>query len=846
MRPGTLRRLRAALLSPERRRGEQGYVLGVVLVAMMIGLSLITALLGLSFTTQRAAITQQELARERRAADGALEVAVEEIRSNYSPGDPLCDPVSALGTVAMDLGGEASDEVTLECGGILDPTPNAAGDVKVVGDDAPSLQHAGGSALGVVGAITVKKGATFPGTADPALQVAGNYVQGDTCDPSAIPIRDAEGDPECGNSDAQALSAEVTGLTPTTSLGTAPPAVCPADAAGRSFDPGRYGAAQVAQLNWLFENCGGTFRFQPGSYWFDGTLVFRTATVLIGNADETTMTCQPSATTVVLAANATITHQGGRVLLCGDLLQTSEVDDGPKLVNATSPNGRFADPANALSESSLAMAEMSSPPNQLEATIVANGTRPIQGLVLRWSSQEVPPSEFLASRGVWAEFFPPGSSAPACKTYTGSTPGYRGRVHYDSKIGSQLDLLGGSCLGVFSGNQEAYLNGWRLRVSFSQQFPTIAGWPAVLNYCNTTHACKHYVSNMRLLNQVHEVGADSTSAHSGGTAPWSDVAGLTELGGSSSYVVNNCSFLHNGIAFDNYCTRTGTEPSSSFSISGFTLPAGFLDDDKLTSTAIAFDVAPSHANDLLADPSNTASTAVQGSTTVTMSYPDSDGDPATCTLSIKTYLRSRRTYTLDLTSCPDLSTAGQLEQASVDVSIQPEKGAWLTTLDPNDSDEWVGDAGLEMPTLDYVRLIATTNTVNDTVDMTVNVDEASGSSFRVYGNTTLPRANLAVKWAGTATAEALFNGDLIARSVNSTQAPTATEVGVLCCGPMSPTIRVNAYTDAPPGGGQPAVIRGTARIRLEPAAGGTTTVTVADWQLCHLDGCKLNDTVLPP
>jgi hypothetical protein len=264
----------------------------------------------------------------------------------------------------------------------------------------------------------------------------------------------------------------------------------------------------------------------------------------------------------------------------------------------------------------------------------------------------------------------------------------------------------------------------------------------------------------------------------------------------------------------------------------------------LTSTVVAFDVAPLHANDLLADPNNTAATAVQGSTTVTISYPDSDGDPATCAVSTRTYLRSRRTYTMNLTSCPDLSTAGQLEHAVVDVSLQPEKGAWLTTLDPNDNDEWVPSAGLELPTLDYVRLIATTNTVNDTVDLTVNVDEVSGNSLRVYGNTSLPRANLKVAWNGTATAEALFNGQLTVRSVDSSQ--TGAEVGVLCCGPMSPTIRVNAYTDAPPGGSQPAVIRGTARIRLDPVAGGGSTVTVADWQLCHLDGCKLNDTALAP
>jgi hypothetical protein len=214
---------------------------------------------------------------------------------------------------------------------------------------------------------------------------------------------------------------------------------------------------------------------------------------------------------------------------------------------------------------------------------------------------------------------------------------------------------------------------------------------------------------------------------------------------------------------------------------------------------------------------------------------------------MSTYLRSRRTYTMDLTTCPGLSTGGQLQQASLVVSIQPEKGAWYTTINPNDEDEFVGNAGLELPTFDYVRLIATTNTVKDTVNMSVKIDEVNESSFRVYGTTNLPRANLLVDWAGTATAEALFNGQLTVRAVGSTQAPTATEVGVLCCGPMSPTIRVNAFTDTPPVEGDPGsgVIRGTARIRLDPGPGGSE-VTVTDWQLCHLDGCELTDTVITP
>ncbi|MCB1270811.1 MAG: hypothetical protein KDB31_05270, partial [Microthrixaceae bacterium] len=110
----------ASRVGPDRSRGQSGYVLGVVLAAMTVGLLLITALLSLSFATHRAALAQQEMARQQRAADGALETAVQRTRVGFNTAasaDPcaFAGPTREVDSVSFDWGTDTtSDDLSMD------------------------------------------------------------------------------------------------------------------------------------------------------------------------------------------------------------------------------------------------------------------------------------------------------------------------------------------------------------------------------------------------------------------------------------------------------------------------------------------------------------------------------------------------------------------------------------------------------------------------------------------------------------------------------------------------------------------------------------------------------------
>lgn len=207
------------------QRGQSGFVLGVVLAAMTVGLLLITALLSLSFATHRAAIAQQEAAREQRAADGALETGVTRTRAGFNA-STTTDPCAFVGasnevdTIDFDWDtASTNDDVSMElhCDEVVGNQQVSAGTVRIVGDEythgtlpgaydwqswpwadvlgaeappdsslSPTLVHKGGEPLLFNGGVAVRKGAAgFIDTADPleeagAVAVAGDYLQGDT------------------------------------------------------------------------------------------------------------------------------------------------------------------------------------------------------------------------------------------------------------------------------------------------------------------------------------------------------------------------------------------------------------------------------------------------------------------------------------------------------------------------------------------------------------------------------------------------------------------------------------------------------------------------------------------
>ena len=212
----------ASRVGPDRSRGQSGYVLGVVLAAMTVGLLLITALLSLSFATHRAALVQQEIARQQRAADGALETAVQRTRVGFNTAasaDPcaFAGPTREVDSVSFDWGTDTtSDDLSMVvyCDEVLGNDPSATGTVTLVGDDytqapladalewegwdwpaalgteaapdaslSPTLVHSGEEPLLFNGSVAVRSGAagllSSENPPEPgAVSVSGEYRQG--------------------------------------------------------------------------------------------------------------------------------------------------------------------------------------------------------------------------------------------------------------------------------------------------------------------------------------------------------------------------------------------------------------------------------------------------------------------------------------------------------------------------------------------------------------------------------------------------------------------------------------------------------------------------------------------
>lgn len=296
---------------------EGGFALIAVLAVIAFTGITIAALLGMMITTMRVTSAQERTARERRASDGAIENAIEKMRTSQC--DPAAQPFLADQTVSgvevdvlcsSDLaGGSSTDQVrlvgvngyngdyrtwNLDCAtnaaapGCLpwsaagaSPGTAAAGDV--------SLVHSGNAPLDFDSGVTVRRGAVGLRTdsgGDPAIRSGGEYNQGrpgipatsgTDCGLLAGPgpgrIQDSSGAPACGVAAAASLSAESTANVASLVAPTAPVTVPACSGAVVTFQPGTYDAAQTAAVSAL--TGGGTctnrtFHFSPGIYSFQG------------------------------------------------------------------------------------------------------------------------------------------------------------------------------------------------------------------------------------------------------------------------------------------------------------------------------------------------------------------------------------------------------------------------------------------------------------------------------------------------------------------------------------------------------------------------------------------------
>ena len=122
-----IRRLRSS------RRGEGGFALVTVLAVIAVTSLLIGALFGLMLTTMRITAAQETDAREQRAADAAIETAINEMRT--SPCDAAAQPYVDDQVFDQQTAGNGDDvSVDVTC------RPVAGGDsatdqVRIVGGD---------------------------------------------------------------------------------------------------------------------------------------------------------------------------------------------------------------------------------------------------------------------------------------------------------------------------------------------------------------------------------------------------------------------------------------------------------------------------------------------------------------------------------------------------------------------------------------------------------------------------------------------------------------------------------------------------------------------------------------
>ena len=327
----------STLLHARRRAAatdQGGFALAAVLAVIAFTGITIAALLGMMLTTMRVTRSQEEAAQDRRAADGAIENAIEKMRD--VPCNPLAQPFlddQVIGTRTVDVtctsstsGVSTTDQVRLvgaqgyngayrgwsvDCASNatapgclpwssagLDPRPAAsAGDV--------SLVHSGGEALRFDSGVTVRRGALGlrnPVNGTSAIEVGGEYHQGrpgiggsggtDCGILSSLAVArivDSSGAPTCGSPEAANLQAgptNVAGLVPPVTPVSVPGGCSPLSSVV-TIQPGVYNAEQTLRLSELtaanrfqaatndftspITGCHNkTFWFQPGIYSFQG------------------------------------------------------------------------------------------------------------------------------------------------------------------------------------------------------------------------------------------------------------------------------------------------------------------------------------------------------------------------------------------------------------------------------------------------------------------------------------------------------------------------------------------------------------------------------------------------
>jgi hypothetical protein len=183
-----------------------------------------------------------------------------------------------------------------------------------------------------------------------------------------------------------------------------------------------------------------------------------------------------------------------------------------------------------------------------------------------------------------------------------------------------------------------------------------------------------------------------------------------------------------------------------------------------------------------------------------------------------------------------METGEKLHNSIVDLSIQPERDM---LVGPTESP----GLGVEIPQIDFARLMVEFADYEKVEPALITINEAQNTRVRIYGPSELQLTDLDIRWFGTASKfESIFNGSLEVNSISSLGV-SGKQVGVVCCGSKFANALLTARVSDPDPDG---VIRGVARVGVAPGFAGVHKASIGDWELCHLDGCEVDEPVPAP
>jgi len=858
-----------------RFRGQDGYLL--IYVMGIIGLTsvLVIALIGLALTSARVAAMEARVARETRAADGAIEAQIAAISSRggaicNTPGPvDVADPSVRGGAVRVDCttsgvsnpgqrlpGPDVQIVGTTDYAGAITPTMAGATDPSLVVDASTGAARFDSDVLVARGASVARSSGT------PAVEVAGQYEQGsvvggtgcgalDSSAPNRIADEGGVGAPSCGSVPTMpvAVPSDVSGLRrPTTGrdFSCAPGGVV-------TLAPGTYSAADIHALNMLVTSpstLSCTIVLQPGVHYldvYDPSKVTASRNLLevsnpnirviggdpVGDpaAAPFPYACQTGTAArgvqVVLSPRSAIRHSAGRVALCPDhvigpggaagalpVLSQSSITDSQPVLTGWSATG-FANPAGL--NSSTDWAETTQCWWDLTWWgFVANCAE--RAFQTTWASSG---SGALASARVLLDVrqrpVPITNIADTAASYHASPVEVRFKIT-NGAVDCTTDWqpAGRSWAQTMSYD---LLGSSECRSELTQQ-EQLNGATVQATFRATPAGTGLLLSarNMRI-----ETNSFTLDAAAVGTSDpqWSNVAGALRGSDSNSSASVSQPPVTSPITIPVTYWEDAARVTRSFTLTDFTLPAGLLPTDRVTRLGVLLR-GPTNEISYLADPID------GGSMTATLTT----ADGSTCTASTPSYGQSGAYVRYDLISgscASKVITADQLDDAQLQVSITTGCTVPSAPFPPAGTCSSVG-----IPKVDHLALSVGTDTYHGpTPYSSVTSSAFDQTSFDVFGPALMPTADLDINWNGVPdVTRPLFDGPLQVHGLGVRQAASAAQ-GTICCVIDNTAAVLVASVDGD--------VRAQSAIRVDTGVIGSVTnrrpVEILSWQLCGRNGC---------